>query len=144
MGIFVKSTQSTLISSNTLRDNHVSHGNPASNTGNSQIWAPLQNVKIMHNAIQNHADNISPVRGGAVDLYSISDHGYNGHYSLHNPHNGSGKEGQEPVHQRKSTRITTEHVTTSVLMGEEITSRMVAPPTNPFQSVLLSPLKLFQ
>ena len=50
----------------------------------------------MHNAIQNHADNISPVRGGAVDLYSISDHGYNGHYFLTQPsHWMSGKEGQD-------------------------------------------------
>ena len=96
MGIFVKSTKSTLISSNTLRDNHVSHGNPASNTGNSQIWAPSQNVMIMCNAIHNHSDNISPVRGGAVDLYSISDFSYNGHYFLTQPsHWMSGKAGQD-------------------------------------------------
>ncbi|MFL2913375.1 MAG: hypothetical protein ACJZ64_01930 [Opitutales bacterium] len=96
MGVFVKSTQSTLISSNTLRENFVGKGNPESKTGNSQIWAPPQNVKIMYNAIHNHSDNISPVRGGAYDLYSISDISINGHYFLTQPsHWMSGKAGQD-------------------------------------------------
>ena len=84
MGIYAKSTQATTISSNTIRDCSVYQGNPDSVTGNAQIWAPAH-VTIMHNAIQNHANNINPVRGGANDLYSTSDVEYNGQNFLKQP-----------------------------------------------------------
>ena len=96
MGIFVKSGQSVLISSNLIRDNRVDHGNPNSITGNAQIWASANNAKIMYNAIHNDSNNISPVKGGANDLYSTSDVAYNGHHFLTQPaHWMLGKAGKD-------------------------------------------------
>lgn len=96
MGIYVNSTQATVISSNTIGENYVGQGQIVSVTGNAQIWAPAQGVSIYNNAIQNNAQNISPVRGGANDLYSTSDISYNGHFFLTQPaHWMNGKAGED-------------------------------------------------
>ncbi|MBT3637088.1 MAG: hypothetical protein HN531_09125 [Opitutae bacterium] len=74
IGIYIKDSSACSISSNQIWNNFVQRGHQNNGNyvefGNVNIWAD-SSVRVEHNSLVRHNDNLSEVRGGAINLYSI-------------------------------------------------------------------------
>ena len=75
IGIFIKDSSACTISSNQIWNNYVRRGGEDNHNyvefGNVNIWAD-SSVRVEYNSLHRHGDNLSEVRGGATNLYSIA------------------------------------------------------------------------
>ena len=77
IGIFVESTQSTIISGNLLVRNYAAFDSRYSNTfvehGNANVYAPKTNVVMRYNALERTPSSTELVKGGVEHYDTISD-----------------------------------------------------------------------
>ena len=77
MGIYVKSTALTTISSNLLTSNYINEGSSSGRFvqyGNAQVYAPKTNVVMRYNALDRNPSNYPELVKGGVEHYdTISD-----------------------------------------------------------------------
>ena len=101
IGILVSATSHTSINSNLLFTNYVQNGNWSSGDrfveyGNTNVYAPKQNVKMQYNALEFGSHNLALVRGGVENSFSIGNKSADIHMFLTSPEGlMAGKGGQD-------------------------------------------------